>query len=161
MFYLNTCYALVTHLQEHSMGKIKHGNSRRGATSSLYKRWAGIKQRCTDPNHAGFKNYGGRGIKLCKRWHDFAAFAADVGEPPSPKHHLDRIDNNKGYTPSNVRWVTQAENNRNSRRCRQVTIGDKTQPIFAWLKHFGLRRSTFDARIRRGWNIEEALSTKP
>lgn len=141
------------------MGIIKHGNAYRGKLSPLYKRWAGIKQRCTDPNHESYKNYGGRGIKLCKRWFDFAAFAADVGDPPSPKYQLDRIDNSKGYQPGNVRWVTQAENNRNSRRCHNVKIGKETKPIFAWLVHFGLSRSTFDARVRRGWSIEEALTT--
>jgi hypothetical protein len=143
------------------MGVVKHGGAARGQMLPLYKRWAGIKQRCTDPNHAAYKNYGGRGITLHKPWFDFAVFAKAVGEPPSDKHHLDRIDNNKGYIPNNVRWVTQAENNRNSRRCNQVTIGEKTQPIFAWLAQYSLSRSTFDARIRRGWTIEQALTTPP
>lgn len=141
------------------MGVIKHGNAKRGEMSALYKRWVGIKQRCTDPNSSNWKNYGGRGITLHPSWFDFTTFAEAVGEPPSPKHHLDRINNNKGYRPGNVRWVTQAENNRNSRRCRNVTIDGKTQPIFAWLKELGLSRSTFDARVRRGWTVERAIST--
>lgn len=141
------------------MGVEKHGNAKRGQMSALYKRWSGIKQRCTDPNHAAYKNYGGRGIKLHKAWFDFAVFAAYVGEPPSPLHHLDRINNSKGYRPGNVRWVTQAENNRNSRRVHNVTINERTQPIFAWLEENGINRRTFDARVRRGWSIERALST--
>lgn len=141
------------------MGNLKHGNARRGKLSPMYTRWSGIKQRCTDPNSANYKNYGGRGIKLYKPWFDFAVFAKAVGEPPTPKHHLDRIDNSKGYMPNNVRWVTQADNNRNSRRCHHITIMGKTQPIFAWLKELGLSRSTFDARIKRGWNIKEAITT--
>lgn len=140
---------------------MKHGQARRGKLSPLYVRWAGMKQRCTDPNHAAYKNYGGRGIRLHKAWLDFAVFAKEVPPMPSKKHHLDRIDNNKGYVPGNVRWVTQAENNRNSRRCHAVTINGKTQPIFAWLEQFGLSRSTFDARIRRGWSVKEALIHKP
>lgn len=141
------------------MATTKHGNAKRGQLTNLYIRWAGIKQRCNDSNHAAYKNYGGRGIKLHKPWYDFAKFAEAIGEPPTPAHHLDRIDNNKGYVPNNVRWVTQAENNRNSRRCHMVTINDVTQPIFAWLDYFGLSRSAFDARIRRGWEIERALIT--
>lgn len=141
------------------MGNIKHGNAKRGQMSALYKRWAGIKQRCTDPNATNYHDYGGRGIKLHKKWFDFAVFARDVGTPPTPEHQLDRIDNNKGYVPGNVRWVTRADNIRNSRKCRQVEIDGKRQPVFAWLEHFGLSRSTFDARVRRGWKVEEALST--
>jgi hypothetical protein len=141
------------------MGVIKHGGAVRGQMTPLYRRWVGIKQRCTDANHVGFKNYGGRGVTLHPSWFDFATFAAAVGNPPTPKHHLDRINNDKGYEPKNVRWVTQAENNRNSRRCVNVTIGGKTQPIYAWLKKFNIKRSTFDARIKRGWGIEQALTT--
>lgn len=141
------------------MGIVKHGNAKRGELSPLYKRWAGLKQRCTDPNATNYHNYGGRGIKLYKKWYDFAVFAADVGAPPSPAHQLDRIDNNKGYVPGNVRWVTRAENVRNSRKCHHVEIDGVTKPIFAWLEHFGLNRRTFDARVRRGWTIKDALST--
>ena len=140
------------------MGVLKHGGAVRGKMTPLYKRWVGIKQRCTDVNHVAYKNYGGRGIRLYKPWFDFETFAAAVGNPPTPKHHLDRIDNSKGYVPNNVRWVTQAENNRNSRRCVAVTIGGKTQPIFAWLEENNIKRSTFDARIKRGWTIESALT---
>jgi hypothetical protein len=140
---------------------MKHGQAKRGKLTPLYTRWAGIKQRCLDKNHVAYANYGGRGIKLHKAWHDFAVFAAEIPPMPSSKHHIDRIDNSKGYVPGNVRWVTQAENNRNSRRCHSVTINGKTQPLFAWLKHYGMSRSTYDARIRRGWSIEEALTVKP
>lgn len=141
------------------MGVIKHGHAVGGNLSSVYRRWIGIKQRCDNPNSAAYHNYGGRGIKLHKAWYDFEVFAAAVGEPPTPKHHLDRINNNKGYRPGNVRWVTQAENNRNSRRVHNVTINGRTQPIFAWLEENGINRRTFDARVRRGWSIERALST--
>lgn len=138
---------------------MKHGHAKRTGLSPLYVRWAGIKQRCTDKNHAAYKNYGGRGITLHPTWFDFATFAAAVGEPPTPKHHLDRINNDKGYMPGNVRWVTQAENNRNSRRCHVVTIDGISKPIFEWLAHFKLNRRTYDARIMRGMRIVDALTT--
>ncbi|HEY4451018.1 MAG TPA: hypothetical protein VGN13_05440 [Solirubrobacteraceae bacterium] len=69
-----------------------------------------------NPNATGYANYGGRGIRICSRWDDFALFAVDVGEKPSPEHTLDRIDNDGGYEPGNVRWATPAEQQRNRRR---------------------------------------------
>src|SRR5215217_4173529 len=73
-------------LPEHNL---THGLSK----TSLYEVWRGMRKRCEDPNHKAFKNYGGRGIKVCRRWQKFEAFLADMGERPSPKHSIDRIDN--------------------------------------------------------------------
>lgn len=93
-----------------------------GATAKqnhpLYRRWAGIKQRCKNPKNRSYKNYGARGVAICERWdNDFWAFVEDVGLPPSTKHSLDRIDFNGNYEPGNVRWATahqQCQNRRTS-----------------------------------------------
>lgn len=88
-----------------------HGMSR----TPIYVLWTGIVQRTTNPNHHAYKHYGGRGITLCKEWrHDFAAFYAHVGDRPEGKT-LDRIDNDRGYEPGNVRWATPAEQRANRR----------------------------------------------
>ncbi len=81
-----------------------------------YRAWASMKQRCHNPRTPAYPNYGGRGIEVCQSWRDsFEAFLADVGLRPSPKHSLDRIDNDGNYEPGNVRWANwdqQAANRR-------------------------------------------------
>lgn len=80
-----------------------------------YHAWENMKQRTLNPNHASHKNYGGRGIKICKRWDKFKNFYADMGDRPSPKHMIDRTDVNGHYEPSNVKWVTRSWQNHNRR----------------------------------------------
>lgn len=90
-----------------------HGLSR----SSEYRIYAYMKQRCYNPKHHKFFLYGGRGIKICKRWlNSFEAFYADMGPRPSSKHSIDRINGDGDYRPSNCRWATASEQNSNRRR---------------------------------------------
>lgn len=89
-----------------------HGMSR---NVREYKIWIGIKTRCYNPRYAHFNRYGGRGIKMCGRWRDsFPAFLADMGRRPTPKHSVERIDNDGDYEPGNCRWATHTEQMRNT-----------------------------------------------
>lgn len=78
-----------------------------------YGVWRGMLQRCNNPKHTGYKDYGGRGIKVCAEWHSFERFILDMGLRPSDKHQIDRHNNNRGYYPHNCRWVLPPENARN------------------------------------------------
>lgn len=81
-----------------------------------YKAWYAMKHRCTNRNDAYYSHYGGRGITVCNEWLiSFMAFYKAVGKRPSANYSLDRIDNEKGYEPGNVKWSTQSQQNRNRR----------------------------------------------
>ena len=121
--------------------------------------WANMRNRCNNPNNYSYPLYGGRGIKVCERWDDFANFLADMGKRPSPKHSIDRKNNELDYGPENCRWTTaqeQANNRRSNRRyefrgemmtVRQAIIASGSEVKF----------STIKARLKRGVLIEDAL----
>lgn len=105
------------------MGRLSHGEARHGKVTPEYRAWRAMKNRCLNPNAEAYEAYGGRGIKICKRWQNsFQAFLADVGRRPSKHHSLDRINNNlkRGYFRSNVRWATKRQQARNRRRGKRV-----------------------------------------
>ncbi len=95
-----------------ALGNPTHGLSSRPE----YEIWSSMKKRCENPNSHAWHNYGGRGIAVCDRWRNsFEDFFEDMGPRPSPEHSIDRIDNDRGYEPGNVRWATAQEQARNTR----------------------------------------------
>ena len=99
---------------------LNHNMSR----SKIYNRWKGMKSRCNNPNHTHYNHYGARGIKVCDRWAtSFDNFYKDMGEPPTEKHQIDRIDNDGNYEPNNCRWVTPTQNMNNQREKQHNKTG--------------------------------------
>lgn len=97
--------------------KIKHGYATRRKRRSEYISWKGMRQRCLNPNNPNYPDWGGRGIKICKRWNDFKKFIADMGPKPEG-FSIERCDNNGNYEPSNCKWGSPIEQARNRRKAR-------------------------------------------
>lgn len=117
---------------ESNRARAKHNQASNGKRSKVYHTWVSMKQRCLNENNAAYHRYGGRGITVCKRWLVFENFYADMGEPPTPQHSLERINNDGGYKPSNVRWATKSEQANNRDTCVFVTHSGKTLNLKQW-----------------------------
>lgn len=126
-----------------------------------YCAWSSMKNRCHNPNKDIYKNYGGRGIFVCRRWRkSFEKFYRDMGPRPSSKHSIDRINNNYGYIPFNCRWATQREQMNNTRVNRFISFRGETLTLFQWARKIGIDRSNIYNRINNlGWSIEKTLTT--
>lgn len=108
-----------------------------------------MKQRCSNPNHVGYKNWGGRGIKVCKKWEKFENFFNDMAPSYQKGLSLDRIDNNKNYTPRNCKWSTPTEQVRNRRNSAPAEL-------IKQLEVKGLTYNHYKNRLHKGWSEQQA-----
>lgn len=143
--------------------RVTHGHSRRKTKSGEYVAWLSMRQRCENPKTIGYHRYGGRGIKVCQRWADsFEAFFTDVGQRPSKKHSLERLDNQGNYEPGNVKWATKFEQQRNMRSNRYITLDGVTKCARQWALDAGIvRPDTMFSRLAHGWDERAAIFTPP
>jgi len=133
-----------------------HGRSQ----TPLYRVWRAMVTRCTNANAIGYLAYGAKGIRVSDRWRSFENFLADMGERPSPRHSLDRIDPLGHYEPGNVRWATTVEQARNKATTQHIEHGGERRTIADWAGHLGLSVQAIKNRITRGWPIEKVLTAK-
>lgn len=140
----NKCYLLTG---THGMWK-----------SREFKIWGSMKDRCTNPNSLNYKNYGGRGIVVCKEWlNDFSQFYKDMGD--SGNLTIDRIDVNGNYEPSNCRWTDMKVQSRNKTNNVRFTHNGETLCVSEWIEGCKIASSTFWNRIDRGWSFEKSITT--
>lgn len=146
-----SCGCVSTRLRKRRM--TKHGRYK----SPEYVSWSSMIQRCNNPASSSYHRYGGRGITVCERWITFDNFLKDMGKRPSPKHSLDRIQNNLGYFPGNCRWATHLEQCRNRSDNLVVEYAGQQMCLMEACERAGVSHSTAYGRIIRGLSIEEAL----
>ena len=155
------------------MRKMKHGQAQGSQTTPEYSAWHHMKQRCENPNDDRYKDYGGRGIRICNRWQDFSNFFADMGKKPKPEYSIDCIDNDGNYESNNCKWSTPKEqaNNRRPISCgpckQRFFFGEGPHgEIVVWnnqtefAREFGLKRGGISNCLRRirkthhGWKFQ-------
>jgi hypothetical protein len=113
-------------------------------------------KRCYNPKENGYHNYGGRGIKVCERWHDFRNFYHDMGPRPDGAS-LDRKETNGDYTPKNCRWATRWEQDRNRRKNRIITANGETKIITDWATFLNTDIHWISRRLKKGYTMEEVI----
>ena len=113
--------------------RLTHGQT----GSRAYHTWCGMRARCEQPTAQAYKDYGGRGIKVCDQWQSFEQFFADMGDPPDG-YSLEREDNDGPYSPENCRWASRADQVRNRRITLRYTHLGETRSLADWADHFGL-----------------------
>lgn len=135
----------------------KHG----GTNSRIFRIWGNMKTRCYNKNAINFQDYGGRGITVCDEWkEDFSAFRDwALNNGYSPNLTIDRVDNEKGYSPDNCRWATPKEQANNRRGNRPITHNGETHTISEWADIIGIDDDTLLKRINsKTYTLERALT---
>lgn len=131
-------------MQQHSewaLARVKHGAYLGGTECPEHYVWRTMLARCNNPNQKAYAYYGARGITVCKRWQKYENFIADMGQRPSPKHSLERIKVGVGYRPSNCRWATQTEQQKNKSTTQRYTNGVFTGTLVECAEHLGISKA--------------------
>lgn len=139
--------------RELSSQRKKHGMSR----SRVYHIWADMRNRCENPTHISFLDYGGRGIIVCRRWRSFPCFMADMGPRPLGAT-IERLNNAAGYSPKNCQWASRKCQQRNRRTNRILTIKGRSKCVAEWSEISGIRSATIFSRLHAlKWTPEQAV----
>lgn len=146
-------------LQRETVLKLNTTHGKSKTCLKEYRAWKAMKARCLNPNNPSYLIYGGRGIKVCKRWiNSFENFYKDMGSAPDLKRSLDRKNSNGNYTPKNCRWATVRE--QTSNRCidKRYEYDGKSLTKSEWARLYGIPFARLHSRLWRGWDFETALT---
>lgn len=129
-------------------------------TSRLYGIWRDMRYRCNSPRAFNYRNYGGRGIKICDEWSIYSNFEAWSNSNGYSKDlSIDSVDNDGDYSPQNCRWATPRQQSRNRRNTQYLTVHGIEKPLSEWAEIYGINYSALKERIyKHGWDIERALT---
>lgn len=143
---------------------IKNSNKELKMNTRISSIWYGMHDRCQNPNHSKYHNYGGRGIKICEEWYDFNNFYQwAISNGYAKNLELDRIDVDGNYSPDNCRWITHKKQCDNKRNTLYITVNGATHTINEWSKITGIKRNTLMSRYLRkelGVNFIRPLRTR-
>jgi hypothetical protein len=135
-----------------------HGEGARGKRTPEYRAWHSLCARAKNPHTKYAQYYANRGIGVCDAWaKSYPALLVHVGRKPTPEHTIERIDNNRGYEPGNVKWATRLEQSRNQRSNVKLTFEGRTQTVAEWALEIGLSPHTLYKRIVLGMPVERVL----
>ncbi len=125
----------------------------------MYCSWKGMLMRCYNVKGRDYSAWGGRGIRVCERWHQYIGFLEDMGPTWRRGLSIERLDNNGDYTPENCIWATMAQQANNRRNTVNITVDGVTLTATQWERRLGFRPTTIHARLKRGWTPEAAVKT--
>lgn len=135
-------------------------STHRASSSPAYITWAQVKQRCLNPKHDAYHNYGGRGITVCERWRSsFENFLLDMGPRPSLQHSIDRADNDGNYEPGNCHWATSEEQNNNKRNSVYFVFNNEKLTAKQIAKKTGVNYSSLYWHLSKGRTVEYAVES--
>lgn len=136
----------------------RHGNAVNCGRSPEYNAWTAMRQRCSNPNNPRYSLYGGRGISVCNRWHtSFEDFLDDMGPRPSPRHSIDRIDNDGDYEPRNCRWATIEEQANNKSTNNHHFYRGENLTLSQIARKYGISRRALEYRLQIGEPISAVI----
>lgn len=155
---IRSCGCLHNERCKTGLNRRRHGDAGKGRVTRLHNLWRGIIKRCADNFPDPNRVYRARGITVCPEWRDYSTFKAwAIASGYADDLTIDRIDNDKGYSPENCRWATRTEQARNRRTTRLITIDGRSQALAAWLAETDTKSWTFYGRLKRGASERQAL----
>lgn len=134
-----------------------HGGYLGGKENPEHYTWRTMIARCTNPNQASYRYYGARGIKVCERWLVYKNFLSDMGLKPSPEYSLERINTNEDYKPSNCKWATRSEQQKNKSTTKWYTNDEFTGTLVECAKHLGISKALALWRWKQWGTFEKGV----